>query len=94
MLDDLGLRGILTLLVEGGGVLHGSFFDQRLVDKVHAIIAPMIVGASKAPAAVQGRGAAYMRDAVRLRDVTVERLGEDVLVTGYPAYPDGGASQA
>jgi diaminohydroxyphosphoribosylaminopyrimidine deaminase/5-amino-6-(5-phosphoribosylamino)uracil reductase len=86
MLDDLGRRGILTLLVEGGGVLHGSFFDQRLVDKVHAVIAPMIVGASKAPGAVEGRGAERMRDAIRLRDITVERLGEDVLITGYPVY--------
>jgi hypothetical protein len=28
-----------------------------------------------------------MADALRLREVTVERLGEDILVTGYPAYP-------
>ncbi|HEY7268941.1 MAG TPA: bifunctional diaminohydroxyphosphoribosylaminopyrimidine deaminase/5-amino-6-(5-phosphoribosylamino)uracil reductase RibD [Dehalococcoidia bacterium] len=89
LLDELGRRGILALLVEGGGVLHGSFFDQHLVDKVHAVIAPMIVGASAAPDAVAGRGAAYMRDAIRLRDLAVERLGEDVLVTGYPVYPGG-----
>lgn len=87
LLDDLGRRGVLTLLVEGGGVLHGSFFDQRLVDKLHAVIAPIVVGAAKAPGAVEGRGAERMRDAVRLRDVTVERLGDDVLVTGYPVYP-------
>jgi diaminohydroxyphosphoribosylaminopyrimidine deaminase/5-amino-6-(5-phosphoribosylamino)uracil reductase len=88
MLEDLGRRGVLLLLVEGGGVVIGSFFDQRLVDKVTAVIAPMIVGAADAPAAVAGKGAAYMRDAVRLRDVVVERLGEDVLVTGYPVWPD------
>ena len=87
LLDELGRRGVLVLLVEGGGVLHGSFFDQRLVDKVHAVIAPMIVGASKAPGAVEGRGAERMRDAVRLRDVTLERLGEDALFTGYPVWP-------
>jgi hypothetical protein len=29
-----------------------------------------------------------MADALRLREVTVERLGADILVTGYPAYPD------
>jgi diaminohydroxyphosphoribosylaminopyrimidine deaminase/5-amino-6-(5-phosphoribosylamino)uracil reductase len=84
LLQDLGRRGVLTLLVEGGGVLHGSFFDARLVDKVHAVIAPMIIGASAAASAVAGQGARRMTDALRLRDVTVERVGEDVLVTGYP----------
>jgi diaminohydroxyphosphoribosylaminopyrimidine deaminase / 5-amino-6-(5-phosphoribosylamino)uracil reductase len=88
LLVELGKRDVLTLLVEGGGVILGSFFDAGLVDKVHAVIAPMIVGAADAPAAVAGEGADRMADALRLRDVTVERLGEDILVTGYPTYPE------
>lgn len=88
LLRELGQRGILTLLVEGGGVVHGSFFDERLVDKLTAVIAPMIVGAEDAPAAVAGKGAQRMRDAVRLRDMTIERLGDDILVTGYPVWPE------
>ncbi len=88
LLQELGRRDVLTLLVEGGGVLLGGFFDQGLVDKVHAVLAPIIIGAAEAPAAVAGTGAYRMADALRLRDVTVERLGEDILVTGYPAYPD------
>jgi diaminohydroxyphosphoribosylaminopyrimidine deaminase / 5-amino-6-(5-phosphoribosylamino)uracil reductase len=88
LLRELGGRGVVTLLVEGGGVLHGSFFDERLVDKVTAVIAPMIIGAREAPAAVAGKGAQLMKDAPRLRDVTVERLGEDILVSGYPVWPD------
>jgi diaminohydroxyphosphoribosylaminopyrimidine deaminase/5-amino-6-(5-phosphoribosylamino)uracil reductase len=92
VLDELGNRGVLTLLVEGGGVLNGSFFDQRLVDKVHAVIAPMVIGAAAAPGAVAGRGAQRMREATRLRDITVERLGDDVLISGYPVYADGGAA--
>jgi diaminohydroxyphosphoribosylaminopyrimidine deaminase/5-amino-6-(5-phosphoribosylamino)uracil reductase len=85
LLDLLGARDVVTLLIEGGGVLHGSFFDERLVDKVHAVIAPMVIGGASAPGAVAGEGAARMADALRLRDVTVDRLGEDILVTGYPA---------
>jgi diaminohydroxyphosphoribosylaminopyrimidine deaminase/5-amino-6-(5-phosphoribosylamino)uracil reductase len=79
----LGERGIVTLLCEGGGVLHGSLFAAGLVDKVHAIIAPKIVGGDAYPA-VAGRGAARMADAIALRDVSVQRLGDDVLVIGYP----------
>ena len=57
-------------------MLLGSFFDQRLVDKVHAVIAPMIIGGATAPVAVAGEGAERMSDALRLRETSVERLGE------------------
>jgi len=87
LLQELARRDIVTVLVEGGGVILGSFFDRGLVDKVHAVIAPLIIGAADAPAAVAGQGAFRMADALRLCDVTVERLGEDILVTGYPGYP-------
>ena len=86
LLQELGRRDILTVLVEGGGVLLGGFFDRGLVDKVHAVLAPIIIGAAEAPAAVAGTGAYRMADALRLSEVTVEHLGEDILVTGYPAY--------
>ena len=89
LLDLLGARNVLSLLVEGGGVLLGSFCDQRLVDKVHAVIAPMIIGGASAPTAVAGVGAARLADALRLREVTVERLGDDVRVTGYFVWPEG-----
>jgi diaminohydroxyphosphoribosylaminopyrimidine deaminase/5-amino-6-(5-phosphoribosylamino)uracil reductase len=92
LLRELGKRGVLTVLVEGGGILLGALFDARLVDRVHAVIAPMIIGAADAPTAVAGRGAQRMADAVRLRDVHVERLGEDVLVDGLVVWPeDAGA---
>jgi diaminohydroxyphosphoribosylaminopyrimidine deaminase/5-amino-6-(5-phosphoribosylamino)uracil reductase len=87
LLDLLGKQNVLSLLIEGGGVLLGSFFDQRLVDKVHAVVAPMIIGGASAPTAVAGIGATRMADALRLQEVTVERLGDDVLVTGYTS-PD------
>ncbi|MBI1885738.1 MAG: bifunctional diaminohydroxyphosphoribosylaminopyrimidine deaminase/5-amino-6-(5-phosphoribosylamino)uracil reductase RibD [Chloroflexi bacterium] len=87
LLVALAERGVVSLLVEGGGVLLGSLFDRGLVDKVHAVIGPAIIGAADAPAAVAGRGAYRMADALRLRDVSVRRLGEDILVTGYPQYP-------
>ncbi len=91
LLSLLGESEVVTLLVEGGGVLLGSFFDERLVDKVHAILAPMIIGGAEAPAAVAGVGAARMADALRLQDVSVERLGDDVLVTGYAVWRGDGA---
>jgi diaminohydroxyphosphoribosylaminopyrimidine deaminase/5-amino-6-(5-phosphoribosylamino)uracil reductase len=83
LLRALGRRPVLSLLVEGGGEILGTFFDLRLVDKVQAIIAPMIIGGKRGPTAVAGRGVRRMAEALRLRDVTVERLGDDLLVAGY-----------
>ncbi|MBT5775419.1 MAG: bifunctional diaminohydroxyphosphoribosylaminopyrimidine deaminase/5-amino-6-(5-phosphoribosylamino)uracil reductase RibD [Dehalococcoidia bacterium] len=88
LVTECGNRGMLNLLFEGGGVILGSLFDQRLVDRVHAIIAPLIIGAAAAPGPVAGTGADRMADAVGLRDITVERLGADILVTGTPVWPD------
>ena len=78
--------GVVTLLVEGGGTVHGALFDLGLVDKVAAVVAPMIIGGDGA-GAVGGRGAARMAEALRLREVSVERLGPDLLVSGYPRCP-------
>jgi diaminohydroxyphosphoribosylaminopyrimidine deaminase/5-amino-6-(5-phosphoribosylamino)uracil reductase len=83
LLRALGQRPVLSLLVEGGGELLGSFFDRGLVDKVQAIVAPMIIGGKRAPTAVAGRGAHRMDEALRLQEVSVERLGSDLLVSGY-----------
>ncbi len=88
VLDHLGgERGVVNLLVEGGGEVLGSFFDQRLINKVTAVVAPMIIGGD-AQTAVRGRGAERMRDALRLSSMTVERLGNDLLVSGYPIHPE------
>ncbi|MDE3094859.1 MAG: bifunctional diaminohydroxyphosphoribosylaminopyrimidine deaminase/5-amino-6-(5-phosphoribosylamino)uracil reductase RibD [Chloroflexota bacterium] len=84
LLRALGERGVLTLLVEGGGVLHASLFAAGLADKVHAIIAPKIVGGMRYPA-VAGTGVARMADAIALHDVEVQRLGDDVAIVGYVA---------
>ena len=88
LLDLLGReRGVVSLLVEGGGEVLGSFFDQRLINKVTAVVAPMIIGGD-ARTAVRGRGAERMRDVLRLNHMNVERLGSDLLVTGYPSHPE------
>ncbi len=83
LLKKLGDRGITSVLVEGGGVLIGTLFDQGLVDKVIAFIAPMIVGGKDAIPAVAGEGVEKMVDAVRLERVSVERFGDDVMMSGY-----------
>ena len=81
----LGRREVTSLLVEGGPTLLGSLFDQRLVDKVVAFFAPLIVGGEAAPSAVGGVGAREMAEALRLQDVEYRQVGPDMTATGYVA---------
>lgn len=84
LLDHLGAREITSVLVEGGSTVLGSFFRLRLVDKVVAFVAPMIIGGAAAPTPVGGAGADRIADASQLSDLSIQRLETDLLVTGYP----------
>ena len=83
LLDELGRRGILSLLVEGGSEVHGSFFAEGLVDKVLAYMAPRLIGGRDAPGAIGGRGIERLVETVQLRELDTTRLGADILITGY-----------
>jgi diaminohydroxyphosphoribosylaminopyrimidine deaminase/5-amino-6-(5-phosphoribosylamino)uracil reductase len=84
VMAELGRRDVVSLLAEGGGMVLGSLFDAGLVDKVHAFIAPMIIGGEAAPSPVAGQGIRNLAQAWRLRRTRFEPVGADWLITGYP----------
>ncbi len=83
LLAKLAARGVTHLLVEGGARVHARFLEEGLVDRVAVLVAPKLAGADGVPL-LAGRGPARMADALRLDEVQVERIGEDVLVIGRP----------
>ena len=83
LLKALSARGVINLLVEGGGTLISSLLNEGLVDKVLFFIAPKIIGGSSAVTAVEGAGAAKVKDAIKIESISVERAGEDILLSGY-----------
>jgi len=83
LLDELAKRGVLSVLVEGGSEVHAAFFASGLVDKVHAYIAPKLIGGRGAPGPLGGTGVERLAEAVSLRGLDVTTLGPDLLITGY-----------
>lgn len=73
-----------SLLVEGGSEVAGAFLAQGLVHKVAFFYAPVILGGRDAVPAVGGEGVAEPAQALRVRDLAVEPVGGDLLITGYP----------
>jgi diaminohydroxyphosphoribosylaminopyrimidine deaminase/5-amino-6-(5-phosphoribosylamino)uracil reductase len=84
LLSHLGSRGVVNLLVEGGGSVHGAFFDMGLVDKVYAFVAPLIVGGETSLSPVEGSGVVMMGDAWSLTGTRTQQIGPDWLIIGYP----------
>lgn len=78
-LMQLGGLDISSVLLEGGPTLLSAFLDAGLVDDVRVFIAPKLLGGGLSPLTSPAR---RMHDAQALRDVSVETLGADVLVTG------------
>ena len=85
-IDDLCLKlgemKIDSLLLEGGGAINYNFLQAGVVDEVYAFIAPKIVGGVSAKTPVEGRGAELMSSAIELSSVEVERIDDDILITG------------
>ena len=84
LLSALRQHDIQSVLVEGGTEVAGGFRDAGLIDKLTLMMSPRIIGGAEAPLAFGGKGAASIEDAPILKDVTVDRHGEDIEITGYP----------
>jgi len=83
LMQKLGKRKITSILIEGGGNANANALYSGIVDKVYFFIAPKIIGGEKALTPVEGEGEAILSKAVQLRNLETERVGEDVLITGY-----------
>lgn len=82
LMKMLGKEQFTSILVEGGGTLIASLFEEGLVDRVMVFIAPKIIGGGEARLHVSGIGVDKVEDALALKDVCVTRFAEDVLVEG------------
>jgi diaminohydroxyphosphoribosylaminopyrimidine deaminase / 5-amino-6-(5-phosphoribosylamino)uracil reductase len=92
-LKSLGEMGIMTLLVEGGSEVNGSFLDEGLIDKFCLFLSPKWIGDPKAIGIFGGQGVKDLKEAVCLEEVRIGKMGGDFLLEGYVGKGQGLCSQ-
>ncbi len=89
LIANLGARGCLQVMCEGGGTLAHALLRAGLVDRLVLVLAPMVLGAGRALAAIHGPGW-RLDQAPRLQWLAAERIGPDLclraaVIGGWPA---------
>ncbi|MBM4274485.1 MAG: GTP cyclohydrolase II [Deltaproteobacteria bacterium] len=84
LLEKLGEQGVDSLMVEGGAQIITSFLSFRLVDQIVLTIAPLLVGGLR----VVDNFGGYLRSFPRLKNLSYQRLGEDLVLRGEPDWRD------
>ena len=80
VLTELGGRGVLQLLVEGGASVARDFHVAGLVDRYVLYLAPVFFGGDDGRPIFAGPGAGTIGDVWKGRLVSIEQLGEDLRV--------------
>lgn len=89
VMRELGRRGVVRLLVEGGPTLHGALLDAGLVDRAAVFVAPRILADAAAMPLAIAKPKLHMSEALSIVSPTVRRFGDDVLFEGPLQKPGG-----
>ena len=82
IMRELGARGIVRVLAEGGATVHGALLEAELVSAMAVFVAPVILGDPEAIPLARAGGIERVAEGRRLVAPRVRVLGEDVLVEG------------
>jgi diaminohydroxyphosphoribosylaminopyrimidine deaminase/5-amino-6-(5-phosphoribosylamino)uracil reductase len=88
VLDELGKRDIVQLLVEGGATVAHDLHVAGLVDRYVVYLAPALMGGDDGRALFAGPGAPTIDEVWRGRVVDLVRLGDDVRIDLEPRSED------
>lgn len=85
VLDELGKRGCLQLLVEGGATVAHAFHHAGLVDRYVVYLAPALFGGDDARGLFAGPGAPTIAAVTRGQIARVAHLGDDLRIDLDPS---------
>jgi diaminohydroxyphosphoribosylaminopyrimidine deaminase/5-amino-6-(5-phosphoribosylamino)uracil reductase len=80
---ELGGRGLLEVLVEGGPTVQGALWAAGLVDRLVWYLAPIVLGGDGALGLVAGPGVATLGDAYRVRPAAITAVGADLRIEAH-----------
>lgn len=83
LMKTLGEKGIDSILLEGGGTLNAQALKENIVNKICCFIAPKIVGGANAKSPIEGKGVEKMMEAYSIENMEIQKLGNDIMLTGY-----------
>lgn len=84
LLARLTEKKIISILVEGGGKTLGYFIDLKIINKVYAFHAPILIGGKEA-VSIGGKGFQTIQEALRLKDISIKKFDDNLLTIGYTA---------
>ncbi|MFK7820406.1 MAG: bifunctional diaminohydroxyphosphoribosylaminopyrimidine deaminase/5-amino-6-(5-phosphoribosylamino)uracil reductase RibD [Planctomycetaceae bacterium] len=82
ILKSLADRNCTNVLVEGGGEVLGSFFDNRHIDEAHVFVAPKIVGGSDSATPIAGYGLDSIPEMPDLQNLQFKQIEQDLYIQG------------
>ena len=85
----LGSEKVTALLIEGGGELASAVLNAGIVDKVEFHIAPKILGGRDSRPVIGGDNPLTLAESLALKNIAIERAGEDIIIVGCPDYSAG-----
>jgi len=80
LVNELGKKGIKSILVEGGETVMWSFLEKELFDEFNVFISSMIIGGESTPTIAGGKGISDSNNSLKLKLVSSETLGDGVLL--------------
>ena len=84
VLNYLGNQKIMSLFVEGGAAVNGSFLESGKINQLVQYVAPKLIGGKDAPSSIAGNGFKRMTETVPLDITNVEMIGRDIKITAEP----------
>ncbi|WP_139343285.1 bifunctional diaminohydroxyphosphoribosylaminopyrimidine deaminase/5-amino-6-(5-phosphoribosylamino)uracil reductase RibD [Virgibacillus siamensis] len=88
VLQYLGRHGIMSLFVEGGAAVNGSFLESGYINQLITYMAPKLIGGQAAPTSFAGNGFSYMKDTLEMVIRHVEMIGNDIRIVAEPRKDD------